>query len=96
VPIHLTFSDEYYLEAMPKNISKGDALKTLAEHSQLPLANSMAFGDGFNDVEMFRTVTHPVVMENASEKLKQLFTDALRAKGNYENGVATFLYEHVL
>ncbi len=96
LPIHLTFSDDYYLEVMPQNISKGDALKTLAEHSQLPLANSMAFGDGFNDVEMFRTVTHPVVMENASEKLKQLFPDALRARANHEDGVATFLYEHVL
>jgi len=96
VPIHLTFSDEYYLEAMPKNISKGDALKTLVEHLQIPLANSMAFGDGFNDVEMFRTVTHPVVMENASEKLKQLFPDALHAQANHEDGVATFLYKHVL
>ncbi|HCS64624.1 MAG TPA: hypothetical protein DIW64_11415 [Cellvibrio sp.] len=96
VPIHLTFSDEYYLEAMPKNISKGDALKTLVEHLQLPLANSMAFGDGFNDVELFRTVTHPVVMDNASEKLKQLFPDALRAQENVADGVAAFLYQHVL
>lgn len=95
VPIHLTFSDDYYLEAMPNNISKGDALKTLAEHLQIPLANSMAFGDGFNDVEMFRTVSHPVVMENASEKLKALFPDALRAKGNYAEGVATFLFEQL-
>lgn len=96
LPIHLTFSDDYYLEAMPQNISKGDALKTLAEHLQIPLANSMAFGDGFNDVEMFRTVAHPVVMDNASEKLKQLFPDALRARANDADGVAAFLYEHVL
>jgi Cof subfamily protein (haloacid dehalogenase superfamily) len=94
--IHLTFSDEYYLEAMPKSISKGDALKTLAEHLQIPLANSMAFGDGFNDVEMFRTVTHPVLMDNASEKLKLLFPDAQRAQAHHKDGVATFLYEHVL
>jgi HAD superfamily hydrolase (TIGR01484 family) len=96
VPIHLTFSDDYYLEAMPNNISKGDALKTLAEHLHFPLTNSMAFGDGFNDVEMFRAVTHAVVMENASEKLKPLFPDALRAKANHAEGVATFLYEHIL
>jgi len=95
-PIHLTFSDDYYLEAMPQAISKGDALKTLAEHLQFPLANSMAFGDGFNDVEMFKTVAHPVVMDNASEKLKQLFPDALRAQANDVDGVATFLYEQVL
>ena len=96
VPIHLTFSDDYYLEAMSQNISKGHALKILLEQLQLPLADSMAFGDGFNDVEMFRTVTHPVVMDNASEKLKQLFPDALRAQANGTDGVATFLYEHIL
>ncbi|WP_040391030.1 Cof-type HAD-IIB family hydrolase [Cellvibrio sp. BR] len=96
VPIHLTFSDEYYLEAMPNNISKGDALKTLAEHLQLPLANSMAFGDGFNDVELFRAVTHPVVMANASDKLKQLFPSAQAAARNHDDGVARFLLANVL
>jgi Cof subfamily protein (haloacid dehalogenase superfamily) len=96
LPIHLTFSDEYYLEAMPQAISKGHALRTLMEHLQRPLANSMAFGDGFNDVEMFRTVSDAVVMGNASEKLKQLFPDALRAQENHKDGVARFLYEHVL
>lgn len=96
VPIHLTFSDEYYLEAMPNDISKGDALKTLAEHLQLPLANSMAFGDGFNDVELFRVVTHPVVMANASDKLKQLFPAAQAAARNHDDGVARFLLEKVL
>lgn len=96
VPIHLTFSDDYYLEAMSQNISKGHALKILLEQLQLSLADSMAFGDGFNDVEMFKTVTHPVVMDNASEKLKQLFPDAHRAQANHQDGVAIFLYEHIL
>ncbi|HEX7764791.1 MAG TPA: Cof-type HAD-IIB family hydrolase [Cellvibrio sp.] len=96
LPIHATFSDEYYLEVMPQHISKGDALKTLATHLQLPLTHSMAFGDGFNDVEMFNTVTHPVVMENASNRLKQLFPQAQRALSNHEDGVARFLFEHVL
>jgi hydroxymethylpyrimidine pyrophosphatase-like HAD family hydrolase len=92
----LTFSDEYYLEAMPQAISKGHALRTLMEHLQRPLANSMAFGDGFNDVEMFQTVAHPIVMDNASEKLKQLFPAAQRAQAHHKDGVATFLYERVL
>jgi Cof subfamily protein (haloacid dehalogenase superfamily) len=96
LPIHLTFSDEYYLEAMPQAISKGHALRTLMEHLQRPLANSMAFGDGFNDVEMFQTVAHPIVMDNASEKLKQLFPAAQRAQAHHKDGVATFLYERVL
>ena len=95
-PIHLTFSDDYYLEAMPQHISKGDSLRTLAQHLSISLDRTMAFGDGLNDVEMFDTVTHPVVMSNASEKLQQLFPNALRAESNHVDGVAKFLYEHVL
>ena len=96
LPIHLTFSDDYYLEAMPHNVSKGHSLKWLLEKLSLPLANTMAFGDGFNDVEMFRAVAHPVVMSNASEKLQLLFSTALRAQPNDDDGVAQFLYEHIL
>ncbi len=96
LPIHLTFSDDYYLETMPQNISKGHSLIRLMQLLNFPLANAMAFGDGFNDVEMFRTVAHPVVMSNASETLKQLFPTALRALPNHEDGVAKFLYEHIL
>ncbi len=96
LPIHLTFSDDYYLEAMPHNISKGHSLKWLLEKLSLPIDKTMAFGDGFNDVEMFRTVTHPVVMSNASEKLQLLFPNALRAQRNNDDGVAKFLLDNIL
>lgn len=96
LPIHLTFSDDYYLEAMPQGISKGDALKTLAQQVEFSLDKSMAFGDGFNDVELFNAVTYPVLMENATERLKQQFPQARRARSNTEDGVARFLLEQVL
>jgi hypothetical protein len=96
LPIHLTFSDDYYLEAMPQGISKGDALQTLAKIENFSLANSMAFGDGFNDVELFNAVTHPVLMENASDKLKQQFPQAPQAPCHWQDGVARFLLERVL
>ena len=96
LPIHLTFSDDYYLEAMPHNISKGHSLKWLLDKLSLPLANTMAFGDGFNDVEMFKAVAHPVLMTNASEQFQMLFPEALRARRNTEDGVAEFLYENIL
>lgn len=96
LPIHLTFSDDYYLEAMPQGISKGDALKTLARLENFALDGSMAFGDGFNDVELFEAVTHPVLMENASDRLKQQFPQAPQALSNLEDGVARFLFERVL
>lgn len=94
--INLTFSDDYYLEAMHSNISKGHSLKVLLEKLSLPINNTMAFGDGFNDVELFRTVAQPVLMENSSAALKHLFPQALRARPHYEDGVARFLFDNVL
>lgn len=94
--IHLTFSDDCYLEVMQSTISKGFALNVLLEKLALPLNRTMAFGDGMNDVEMFQTVAHPIIMENASANLQQLFPRARRAQPNHQEGVAKFLFDYVL
>ena len=96
VSLNVTFSDENYLEIMQKNISKGDALKVLLAKLGLPLHQTMAFGDSMNDVELFRTVAHPILMENSVRNLQALFPNAKRAQENHNDGVARFLYEHVL
>ena len=94
--LNVTFSDDNYLELMQKNVSKGDALKTLLAKQGIPLHQTMAFGDSMNDVELFRTVAHPILMENAVKNLSALFPNAVRARANYEDGVARFINEHVL
>ena len=94
--LNVTFSDDNYLEIMQKNISKGDALKMLLAKQQIPLNQTMAFGDSMNDVELFRTVAHPILMENAVKNLKALFPNAVRTHANYENGVARFINEYIL
>ncbi len=94
--LNITFSDDNYLEIMQKNISKGEALKFLLAHLGLPLDQTMAFGDSMNDVELFRTVAHPILMENAGSKLQAIFPNAKRAQPNYEDGVARFLKENLL
>lgn len=94
--VNLTFSDDCYLEVMHNNISKGHSLRILLEKLSLPVGQTVAFGDGMNDVELFRTVAHPILMENSSAALKQLFPHAKRARSNQEDGVAKFLYENIL
>lgn len=89
--MNLTFSDDCYLEVMQKTISKGHSLNFLLEKLSRSAASAMAFGDGMNDVELFRTVGHPIVMENAGSTLKQLFPDAPRAQNNHADGVANYL-----
>lgn len=94
--LNVTFSDENYLEIMQKNISKGDALKILLAKLGIPLNQTMAFGDSMNDVELFKTVAHPILMENAGATLKTLFPDAQRTTKNSDDGVARFLHEYIL
>lgn len=94
--LNVTFSDENHLEIMQKNISKGDALKILLAKFNLPLNQTMGFGDSMNDVELFRTVAHPIMMENAGKSLQALFPHAQRAQTNDRDGVARFLFDYVL
>ena len=49
----------------------------------------MAFGDGENDLDMLKTVGHPVIMENSQELLKDFFSNVTLS--NKEDGVARYL-----
>ncbi|MFO1389259.1 Cof-type HAD-IIB family hydrolase [Cellvibrio sp.] len=94
--LNVTFSDDNYLEIMQKNISKGDALKLLLAKTGVPLHQTMAFGDSMNDMELFKTVAHPILMQNAVKNLAALFPNAQRTKANTDDGVAHFINEHIL
>ncbi|MDG4953563.1 Cof-type HAD-IIB family hydrolase [Actinobacillus equuli subsp. equuli] len=51
--------------------SKARGIEDVIRHFGLNIENTMAFGDGFNDIEMFDTVGFSVAMGNAEEELKQ-------------------------
>lgn len=53
------------------NVSKGNAIKEILKLHQIPLENSIAFGDGENDIEMLKAVKIGVAMENASNRVKE-------------------------
>ena len=56
------------------NVSKSIAMKQVCEHFGIPLQNSIAFGDGFNDIELFKLCGVSVAMETAPIELKQIAT----------------------
>ncbi len=63
------------LEIMQSGVTKSSAVKTLCELWNIPLENTVAFGDHYNDVEMLETVAMPFLMGNAPEELKNRFTN---------------------
>ncbi len=94
--LYITFTTEHYLEVMNKGVSKGQALQTILQRRGVHPSEVMAFGDGFNDIDMLQMVGEPVVMQNAHSDIKRLLKDAMIAPANSENGVAQHLHKTVL
>ena len=70
------FPKSFFTSSIPNNIeindstaNKGNALKFLADHLNIKIENTMAFGDGLNDLSMIRTAGIGVAMENSCEEL---------------------------
>lgn len=69
-----------------KNCSKGTAIKYIKENETNQAMKYYAFGDGFNDLEMFQEVDYAIAMGNSCEPLKECahyVTDAIHEDGIY-------------
>lgn len=63
-------SQTYQLEIMPRTVSKGKALKTLAKQLGIPLRQVMTIGDEENDLSMLTMGSWAVVMANGNPAVK--------------------------
>ncbi|MDU5143903.1 MAG: HAD family hydrolase [Paenibacillus dendritiformis] len=91
IDIYQTSNDWLVLSKSKEN--KANALQILAERYNFNREEVIAFGDGENDIELFKNAAISIAMENGDEKLKQIAT---HIAGNVEeDGVLTFL-EHIL
>lgn len=73
--LYLTKSVATFFEATNPLVSKGTAVRYLAEeHLGLQPENVMAIGDNFNDVEMLEYAGIGIAMDNAPEAVKALAT----------------------
>jgi hypothetical protein len=87
--VRTTSSHPNLLEVLAAGVSKGRALEHLAQRLGIPIAATVAVGDGLNDLEMLQVAGLGVAMANAPE--------AVRASARYitasnnENGVAKII-----
>lgn len=84
--ILITSSLPNNLEINHKDATKGDALLILADYLGVKREQTMAFGDGENDLTMIQKAGIGVVMENGDETLKQSADFITRS--NDKDGVA--------
>lgn len=67
-------------------VSKSIAMKQVCEYFGTSLQNTIAFGDGFNDIELFKLCEVSVAMGTAPNELKQIAT--FITKSVTDNGVS--------
>ncbi len=80
------YTDDYWLEIIP-SISKAQAVLELKDY--LKCDEVIVFGDGINDIDMFKSANLAYAVENASEQLKKYATGIIGS--NEEEGVIKFI-----
>ncbi|AWA99063.1 MULTISPECIES: Cof-type HAD-IIB family hydrolase [Vibrio] len=94
--LNIAFSTPWCLEVMSAGVSKGDALKAVAESIGLTLENTIAFGDGMNDVEMLSMAGKGLVMGTSHEKVMKALPNNEVIGSNVDDAVAHYLQDHLL
>ena len=91
---HLTFmfSNPYYLEIIPKEASKGNALIQIRDYLGLSPEETMAAGDEENDISMIRAAGLGIAMINGTEAVRKA-ADVVTEKDNDHDGLVPFLMD---
>lgn len=85
---------EFGIDVLPKDGSKAETLKFIADKYGFSREDIVAFGDGNNDMEMLEYVGIGIAMENAKEDLKAV-SDFVTLSNN-EGGICHGLREYGL
>lgn len=65
------YSNEIYLDILPKDVNKGSTLRALIDQLGVPHSNVMVAGDTMNDLSMYKSGYRGVVLNNAEKPLKE-------------------------
>ena len=91
----IVISKPYFLEVLPPNSGKGEALEILGERLGIKMRDVMTFGDSMNDETMILKTGLSVAMRNGLQVIQDEAKFVTRFS-NDEDGVADFLEEFVL
>ena len=82
-------SKDEYLEIVNKRATKAQAIAYMGERLGIPAAESVAFGDNYNDLDMLRYAGYSVAMGNAPDDIKA--ECSIVTAPNDEDGLAQVL-----
>ncbi len=84
------YSKAQWLEFMPKETSKANAIKQL--QALMMCERLVVFGDGKNDIDMFQLADEGYAVQNAVDELKSIATGII--ENNDSDGVAKWLEQN--
>lgn len=87
-------SQPVYLDVTAMLANKGEALKTIAAHLGVPLAQTAAIGDGGNDPAMFHVAGLSIAMGQAEDTVKR--QASVVTGSNVEDGAAEAFERFIL
>ncbi|MBR1866130.1 MAG: HAD family phosphatase [Lachnospiraceae bacterium] len=79
-------SEPFFIEAMPPGVDKAASLEHLFRNIGVAREDTVACGDGFNDMSMIRYAGVGVAMANAQEEVKKV-ADVITKASNDEDGL---------
>lgn len=65
-------TSRFTLEVVNKGVNKGSGVQKLADILNISISNTAAIGDYYNDVDMLKTVGHPVCCGQAPDDIKEI------------------------
>lgn len=87
IGIEVSYSSGRYLECNAAGVSKGQAMRWLADHLQIPLSEVLAIGDNSNDRSMLQQAGIGVCVASGREEIKAI-ADVVTDRGYKEGAVA--------
>lgn len=84
--VQIIFSNDQYLEILPIEAGKGNAVHFVTQFLPLPHSHTFAAGDAENDISMLQAAHTGIAMSNADQAVKAC-ADIITQKGNDEDGL---------
>src|SRR5258708_27986501 len=81
------------LIARSVGVTRGTALRWIAQHEGVPLSDTVCVGDWINDVPMFEVAGRSFAMGQAPAEVKDKATDVLEETSDEGGGVARVVAE---
>ena len=83
-----------YLDVIPKNVSKGNALEFLGNYLKIKKDEILAIGDNLNDLDMVENAGVGIAVNNAYSELKQV-ANYTTQKTVEQGGFAEAIYKFI-